>query len=101
MNTAEKQAFARHWEKVRRRGPVLYVLFTGLSWGTVSAFAVRFFMQFFDEGFNWPALRSDFLSTEFRVFWGVFILGGLCYGLTMWFYYGWLYRKYGAAEKDQ
>lgn len=94
MNKTEKQSFVLHWEKVRRRGLVLYVLVTGLSWGTISAFAVRFFMQFFDEGFNWPALRSDFLSMEFRVFWGVFILGGLCYGLTMWFYYGLLYRKY-------
>lgn len=93
MNAAEKQAFVQHWEKVKSRGPILYVLATGLSWGTLSAFAVRFLMQFLGEGFNWPALRSDFLSEEFRVFWGVFILGGFCYGLTMWFYYGWMYRK--------
>lgn len=97
MNAAEKQAFVQHWEKVKGRGPILYVLATGLSWGTLSAFSVRFLMQFFDEGFNWPALRSDYLSEEFRVFWGVFILGGLCYGLTMWLYYGWMYRKYKAG----
>lgn len=96
MNTAEKQRFVQHWENVQRKGALLYVLGTALSWGTISAFAVRFFMYFFDQGFDWITLSGVFLTREFLLFWGVFLFGGLCYGVTMWFYFGWLCRKYSA-----
>jgi len=99
MNTAEKQQFIQHWEKVRRRGAILYVLGIALSWGTISAISVRFLTHFFDQGFDWAALSSVFISREFLRFWAIFLFGGLCYGLTMWFYFGWLCRSYQAEIK--
>ena len=99
MNVQEQQQFLAHWEQTRRKGAFRYILFTGLSWGTFSAVAIRFLMFLLAQDFSLEGLTGTFKSREFLVYWGVFLLGGLCYSLTMWFYFGWLYRKY--RKKDE
>lgn len=101
MNETEKKQFLAHWEKVRRKGILWYALPTAVAWGTTGAVVIRFFSTLFDQGISPDILAHAFYSQEFLRFWGVFLAGGLCYGLTMWLYYGWLYRRYRAQAAKQ
>ncbi|MEZ4942659.1 MAG: hypothetical protein R3D58_17425 [Saprospiraceae bacterium] len=99
MNAQEKQQFLEHWKTTRQKGAFRYVLATAISWGTLTAFLVRFFMTVIEQGFSWTALRGAYNSREFLLYWGVFLIGGLFYAVTMWFYFNWQYRKLEAAQQ--
>ena len=94
MNQDERKQFMQHWEQVRRKGVFRYTLLLALTWGTLSAAVIRLIFVLMEQGFSLPALQGEFYSRDFLRFWGIFLLGGLCYSLTLWFYYQWLYRKY-------
>ncbi len=100
MNVQEKQQFLESWEKTQRRGILVYVLITAISWGTFSAIFIRLFMTVVDQGFSWEVLCGAFYSREFLVTWAVFLFGGLFYALTMWFYFNQRYRKLRAATNE-
>ncbi len=100
MNEQEKHQFLALWSATRQKGAWRYVLATALSWGTVSAFLVRLLITLLDQGLHWPAIRAAFWSEEYLRYWGVFLLGGLCYAVTMWFYFGWQYRRLRRQEKQ-
>ncbi len=93
MNTNEKQQFHAHWEKVRRRGIVLYVLAVAVSWGTVFAVFFRFLYVLLEQDLNLDALQAAFLSRNFLDFWGCCMLAGLLPGLLLWFFYQWQFRR--------
>src|SRR5262245_5825534 len=101
MNTQEKQQFVQHWEKVRQRGFVLYVVLTGITWGTIYELAVWLVFILLDHDFGWAAFQTELTSPEFLKQWGIFLVGGLCYGLTMWFYFEWQYRRYKQVLTDE
>jgi cbb3-type cytochrome oxidase subunit 3 len=60
---------------------------------------------FVSEIINLDAFVNAYYSEEFLLYWGIFLLGGLFYGLTMWFYFNWQYRKiraeHAAAQEDE
>lgn len=100
MNQQERQQFVAHWEQVRGKGIFLYILPSALTWGTCPAVIIRLIMVILGQGLSLSLLEAEFTSREFLVFWGVFLLGGLCYSLTMWFYYQWLYGKYRPRPEE-
>lgn len=93
MSPEEKQQFAEHWKQVRRRGLLRYVALTAVSWGTFMAIFLRLFMTLIDRGLSLPAFRDAYFSREFLLYWAVFLAGGLAYGVTLWFYFNWRFRK--------
>ena len=101
MNEQEKQQFLQTWEKNRKRGIILYVIATALSWGTLTVIFFQAFLLIFEGNFNLEALKSAYLSDSFIRDWGIFLIGGLCYALTIWFFFNWRYRKLKAAERRE
>ncbi|MCC6459309.1 MAG: hypothetical protein IT260_02490 [Saprospiraceae bacterium] len=94
MNAREKDQFLSHWTLLRRRGMFVYLLSTALSWGTLTAIFLRIFDTLYTHGLTRQSLVKAFLSQGFLSFWGMFVLGGLFFASVLWYYYGWLYRKY-------
>ncbi len=102
MSSKEKQLFLEHWTQVRRKGMWLYVLTTAVSWGTYFALFMRFFNILIDRGgISLPLIRSAFLSREFLLYWGAFLLGGLAYAVFAWLHYDRRYRKLSAEIDAQ
>lgn len=101
MNAQERQQFLDHWKAVRAKGIVRYVVITAISWGTFSAVFLRAIMVLLEQGFSPTSLLSAFNSREFLIYWGVFLIGGLAYGVTMWFYFNRRYRKLQPEQEPQ
>lgn len=99
MSPKEVELFLEHWKQVRRKGVLLYILPTALSWGTFMVVFLRLFMALIDQGISLSSLRNAFWNEEFLVYWGVFLIGGLAYAITLWFYYNWRFRKLSARQK--
>lgn len=93
MKPHEKEQFLETWADLRSKGILRYVLATAVSWGTLTVVFFRLILIFIDETFSLEALRNAYLSQEFLRYWGIFLIGGIFYGLTMWFYFNWRYRK--------
>ena len=92
MNNNEKQQFLAHWARVRRRGIVLYVLVTAVSWGTLSAIFLRFVFVLLEQDLSAATLQAAYRSRDFLDFWGWCLLAGLLLGLLLWFFYRWQYK---------
>lgn len=93
MNETEKRQFLAHWERVRRRGIVLYLLTAALTWGTAFAVFFRFAEVLLMHDLHWSTLRAAYSSRSFLAFWGWCLLGGLGLGLALWLFYRWQYRR--------
>jgi len=99
MNANEKQQFRAHWEKVRRRGIVLYVLAVAVSWGTVFAVFFRFVFVLLEHDLDLGALQAAYISRNFLDFWGCCLLAGLLLGLALWFFYQWQFKRVMSDER--
>lgn len=100
MTAQERQLFLDYWAQARRKGVLRYVVITAISWGTLTAVFLQLILMLLEQGLSVAALKDTFYTREFLVFWGIFLAGGLFYGLTMWFFFNARYRKL-QAQKDK
>ncbi|WP_207952245.1 hypothetical protein [Paenibacillus turpanensis] len=89
----EKQM--RRWERKRSNGKWSFVILSGmLGWGIPTAILFTIFTFILDHGFQWEQIGSDFWETAVTSL-IVFPLGGIGWGLIMWFI---MERSYAQAN---
>lgn len=69
---------SEHWARVRAKGAVRYVALAGLMWGTLMFLATSVISGAF-------LLRNGL----------IYLLGGICYGLAMWSWFEYRFRRSG------
>ncbi|MBK6933352.1 MAG: hypothetical protein IPH12_21775 [Saprospirales bacterium] len=100
MNAHEKQQFLSHWESEQRSGILRYVAAAAIAWGTFVVVFSTLLLTLVEDGFSLAQIKPAFFSKKFLQDWAFALLGGVGYGLTMWFYFKRRYRKI-KAETDE
>lgn len=85
LNESEKQAFARRWERLRRRGMAFFVLRTSVLISVLWAVVGRVFDAVFDGGLSAEALSSAFSMPQLFYEWLSLVIAVAIASIVAWF----------------
>jgi hypothetical protein len=95
---------AKRWEKTRARGLIRFLVIQGcLLWAGLSVVTWAFLMWLFG---NWQPVFEHNAAHPFR-FVSVLVIAGCGWGLFVWYWNEWTYRRYTRrtrsleAEQDE